>query len=48
MPRDLFGAVTDPSARPATRKWPTVLLSFVAHAAAIVMLLVNVRFQLQR
>src|SRR5262245_51643255 len=40
MPRDLFGTVTDPSARRSTRKWPTVLLSFVAHATAIVMLLV--------
>jgi len=40
MPRDLFGSVTDPSARRHVRKWPTVLLSFVAHACALLMLLV--------
>jgi hypothetical protein len=40
MPRDLFGAVTDPSAPRSARKWPTVLLSFAAHATALVMLLV--------
>ena len=40
MPRDLFGAVTDPSAPRSARKWPTVLLSFVAHACALLMLLV--------
>lgn len=40
MPRDLFGAVTDPSARRPARKWSTVLLSFVAHAAVITMLVV--------
>jgi hypothetical protein len=38
--RDLFGSVTDPSARRHVRKWPTVLLSFAAHAGALLMLLV--------
>jgi protein TonB len=40
MPRDLFGTVIDLSARPTAPKWPTVSLSFIAHATALVMLLV--------
>lgn len=40
MPREIFGSVTDPSARRRVRNWPTVLLSFIAHAFALAMLLV--------
>ena len=40
MPRDLFGAVTHSHTPRSARKWPTVVMSFVAHAAAILILLV--------
>src|SRR5262245_1878672 len=40
MPREIFGVVTDPSARGTTRRWSTVLMSFTAHAVVLVLLLV--------
>ena len=40
MPRDLFGDVTDPSIKFGTRRWYSVPLSFVAHTAAVGVLIV--------
>ncbi len=40
MPRDLFGDVTDPSVRVASRKGYTVSLSLAAHASLVAVLLV--------